>query len=92
MMTENEKTEILQLAAVTQASAMFQALAIVAALAERRLVEPLKVAAWADVFAQNQGGNQSAAIREGIAQQLVGFASVLRSMATKPAGGGQVRQ
>ena len=91
-MTEKEKTEILELLAVAQAGAMFEALAIVGALAERQLVDPLKVAAWADVFGQNQGGNQTSAIREGIAQQLVGFASVVRSMATKPAGGGQVRQ
>jgi hypothetical protein len=40
--------------AATRAIAMYQALAVVGALAEARLIDPMKVAAWAQVFAKGQ--------------------------------------
>jgi hypothetical protein len=74
------------------AISLFEAAAIVGALAERRLVDPLKVAAWAEMFAKGQGKELAPETRKLVAEGLNGFALVLRSMVTKPAGGGHARQ
>jgi hypothetical protein len=58
-------------------------------LAARRLVDPLKVAAWAEMFAKGQSKDFAPEIRELVAQGLNGVAIARRSMATKPAGGGK---
>lgn len=91
-MQSQEMSELAETLAVTQAAVMFQSLAIVGALAEQRLVDPLKVAAWAETLATGQGLDLAPKIREGIAAQLTAFAVVLRSMTAKPPGSGNVRQ
>lgn len=86
-------TDILEANAIVAGIAMYQSLAIVAALAEARMVDQFKVAAWAETMAgiaTAKNGNPDGGAA--IAEQLRGFAGVIRSMATKPAGGGQVRQ
>jgi hypothetical protein len=79
--------------AAAEAAAMFPGLAIAAALAQRGLVSPLDVAAWADVLRQ---GYQQRATLPGaaatISRVLEGFATILRSMATRPPGAGEQRQ
>ena len=58
-----EIDELLKEVAVANTTAMFQNLALIGALAERRLVDPAKVAAWAVFFAEgmeNSPGNGSA--------------------------------
>ena len=58
-----EFDELLKEVAVAETTAMFQNLALVGALAERGLVDPAKVAAWAEFFAEGMenSGNGSAA-------------------------------
>jgi hypothetical protein len=58
-----EFDELLKEVAVAKTTAMFQNLALVGALAERRLVDPAKVADWAEFFAKGMenSGNDSAA-------------------------------
>jgi hypothetical protein len=76
--------------AAAEAAAMYPGLAIAGALAQRGLVSPLDVAAWADVL--REGYQQRATLPNTaatISRVLEGFASVLRSMATKPPGAGE---
>jgi hypothetical protein len=74
--------------------ALHQSAAIVCALAEKALIDPFKVADWADVFASLQGRSKDLfpGHHEAVIAGLKGFADVLRSMATKPPGGAQLRQ
>jgi len=55
--------ELLKEVAVAKTTAMFQNLALVGALAERQLVDPARVANWAEFFAKGleNSGNDSAA-------------------------------
>lgn len=60
-MTEHD--ELVKELAVTNTTAMFQNLALIGALAERHLIDPAKVADWAEFFAkrmENSAGNGSA--------------------------------
>lgn len=93
-MTDEERRAIGEQVAIAQGAAIYQGCAIVGALAERGLVDPLKVAAWADFFAENQGrGNDlPPSVREGVAAGVAEFAKVLRAVARKPPGSGEVRQ
>jgi hypothetical protein len=79
-------------AAVSVAVSMFQACSIVCSLAARGVLEPREVAAWAETFAGGQGHDGPPAVRAEIASALRGFAAVLRAMATKPPGSGELRQ
>lgn len=80
--------------AIMAGIAIHQSAAIACALAERGLVDPFKIAAWAEMFAGIQGKSEGLAPghHEAVATGLKGFANALRSMATKPAGSGQMRQ
>ena len=71
------------LIAQTGAASMFQSLAIVGALAEARTIDPLKVAAWAEVFAKHYGMSPQAA------DQVRQFASLIRSLVKVPAAAGR---
>ena len=76
----------------TLTASMFESLAIVSALAEQRLVDPLRVVAWAEMFARGLPSNLPPEVRTGVQSQLTSFATVLRSMATMPAGTPELRQ
>jgi hypothetical protein len=58
----SEFDKLLKEVAVAKTTAMFQNLALVRALAERGLVDPAKVADWAEFFAKGMenSGNDSA--------------------------------
>jgi hypothetical protein len=68
---------------------MYYCAAIIGALAERGALDPMKVAAWADVFAKGQGKDLPEAVRAALADQLGQFAELIRSMATVPKGAGR---
>ncbi len=88
MAEQSELEQVLASIAGVSCGATFQACALVRALAERGLVDPLKVAAWADVFAAGQSQNTASPpnTRQAIADSLGSFAELLRKMATKPEG------
>jgi len=96
-MTTNSKPatadELVEVGAITAGTAMYQACAIACALAEAKLVDPMKIAQWAETMAAISTSNKDhQAVSLAIAERLREFAGVLRSMATKPAGSGQMRQ
>ena len=68
---------------------LYQSLAIVAALAEARLLAPTAVSKWADFFAANLPPNTSPDVREGIRAGIEGFAATLRCMAKLRPGAGK---
>jgi hypothetical protein len=80
--------------AIAYGIALHQSAALACALAEQGLVDIFKVAAWAEFFAGIQGNGEglSPSHHEAVAAGLKGFADALRSMATKPAGSGAMRQ
>jgi hypothetical protein len=84
--------DLVDFGAVAVAVPTFQSAAIVAALAERGLVDPIKVAAWVDTFAAGAANDQSPEIRREIVSALRDFATLLRSMASRPATAGAGRQ
>lgn len=73
-------------AGMAAAAGMFQSAAIVGALIESGSIDPEKVAAWAEMFADKQSQQLSPDVREAVAGHLKGFAALIRSMPTKPAG------
>ena len=75
-------------AGIAAAAGMFQSAAVVGALVESGVIDPQKVAAWAEMFADGQSQKLSPDVREAVAQHLKGFASLIRSMPTKPPGAG----
>ncbi len=84
--------DLVEATAVQTGVAAFQSWSIVAALAERSLVDPVRVAVWAEFFAENANQNLAPLMREAIAEALRDLAKMIRAGATKPAGGGQVKQ
>jgi hypothetical protein len=52
----------------------------------------LRVAAWAEFFGGLRSGDVAPEIRAAIETALKAYATALRSMATKPAGGAMTRQ
>ncbi len=75
-------------AGMAAAAGMFQSAAIVGALIESGAIDPEKVAAWAEMFAERQSQQLSPDVREAVSGHLKGFASLIRSMPTKPATSG----
>ena len=71
-------------AGMAAAAGMFQSAAIVGALVESGSIDPDKVAAWAEMFAQNQSQQLSPDVREAVTGHLKGFAQLIRSMPRKP--------
>ncbi len=63
---------------------MYQGMAIVAALAERGLVDMIRVAEWADTLAAMQAAGDAPGTPNVIAQGLRSFSAVLRAMAAPP--------
>jgi hypothetical protein len=91
-MTEKEQSPAELAAFGLAAGAIYRDIAIVSALREAGLVDPLKVAAWAELLATGMGSDQmdmAPEIRAGIAGQLTTFAGMLRGMAAVPAGAGR---
>ena len=76
-------------AAAAMAANAFTSAAIVAALVKCKLVDVEDVAAMADFFAANIGQCVPVEIQANVAEQLTGFATMIRSMATMPAGAGR---
>lgn len=74
---------------VTNGAGLYQALAIVGALAEARAIDPMAVAKWADFFAATLPPLPPPDAREAVRAGLAGFAAAIRSMATLPAGAGK---
>ena len=74
------------LIAQTGAASMFQGLAIVGALAEARTIDPLKVAAWADVFAGHP------TVSRQTADQVRQFAELIRSLVKVPPVAGKAQR
>jgi hypothetical protein len=73
--------------AVAYGAAMYQNLAIVCALAQSGVIDPLKVAAWAEMFKgalPEMPTNQ----RLGIVEGLAGFAEMISLVAKMPEGAG----
>jgi hypothetical protein len=68
---------------------LYQNLAIIGALAEARVVNPMAVAKWADFFAANLPANTSPDARKIMHEGITSFASAIRSMATVPPGAGR---
>ena len=81
-----------EMGATAFAAAMFQSLAIIGALAERGLIDPRRVAAWADFFATSQTGGVAPDIGAGAAAALGNFSSVIRAMADKAQANSPVLQ
>jgi len=79
-----EEADLARALTVSRGAATYRCCAIVAVLAEEGLVDPLKVAEWADLFAASQGNDLALEIRDGIAAEVRGFADLLRSMTLKP--------
>ncbi len=73
-------------AGMAAAAGMFQSAAIVGALAEAGAVDPKRVAAWAEMFADGQSQNLSAEVRSAVAEHLRGFAKLVTSLPTKQPG------
>ena len=71
-------------AGMAAAAGMFQSAAIVGALIETGAIDPDKVAAWAEMFAEKQSQQLSPDVREAVAGHLKGFAQLIRSMPKKP--------
>ena len=71
-------------AGMAAAAGMFQSAAIVGALIEADAIDPEKVAAWAEMFAEKQSEQLSPHVREAVAGHLRGFAQLIRSMPKKP--------
>ncbi len=77
--TEKNPFEVMgALIAQSGAASMFQGLAIVGALAEARTIDPMKVAAWADVFAGHP------TVSPQTADQVRQFGSLIRSLVKVP--------
>lgn len=75
---------------VTASAGMLAMAGLVGALAEARVIDPNKVAAWIDVMASGGvGKDQSPAVVEGIKAQLDGLTHMLRAMATIPPNAGR---
>lgn len=71
-------------AGMAAAAGMFQSAAIVGALIESGAIDPEKVAAWAEMFADKQNPQLSHDVREAVSGHLRGFAQLIRSMPKKP--------
>jgi hypothetical protein len=81
--------ELVKEVAVAKATAMFQNLAIIGALAERHLVDPAKVADWAEFFAkgmENSAGFGSANLEHPrkVAARLRDYAKQLVNIVKTP--------
>jgi type IV secretory pathway TrbF-like protein len=87
-MTPEETRDVVEAATATISASMLMAASIVGALTAQGLVDPFKVAAFAEMFASAPPPSQPPAVQENVKAQLQGFAHVVRSMATKPAGAG----
>ena len=88
-MTGDLSEAIQTLAAASIGVGLYQSLAIVAALAEARVLDPMAVAKWADFFAANLPPNTAPGAREAMRDGISGFAAAVRSMATVPKGAGR---
>jgi len=88
-MTEDETKEVATMVGIASGVAMYQTLAVIGALAERRLIDPLKVADWAKVFANGLGPDLAPDVHDSIRQQLEGFAEVIRSLNEMPRNAGR---
>jgi hypothetical protein len=75
--------------AATGGVGLYQSLAIIGALGEARIVDPMAVAKWADFFAVHLPANTSPDARAIMHEGLSGFASAIRSKATIPKGAGR---
>lgn len=81
--------ELVKEVAVANTTAMFQDLALIGALAERRLVDPAKVADWAEFFAkgmENSPGSDPANLEHlrKVADRLRDYAKQLMNIAKPP--------
>ena len=70
-------------AGMAAAAGMFQSAAIVGALVENGSVDPKRVAAWAEMFADGQSQNLSVEVRKAVSEHLKGFAKLISSLPTK---------
>jgi hypothetical protein len=89
-----ERDEIASAVAIAISASAFQNLALIGALAERKKVDPAKVAAWADFFAKGleasaemPGPANPAHLRQ-VAPCLRDYAGQIVNMVTAPAAAG----
>lgn len=70
---------------------MYYAFSVVGALAERGLIDPLRVADFADMFASGQthGQDSTETARSAITNRLKEFSDIIRAMMTAPPGAGR---
>ncbi len=78
--------------AATAGASLYQSLAIIGALAEARVLDPLAVAKWALFFAANLPPGPTPEARQAMREGVEGFAATVRAMATKPLGAGDRTQ
>lgn len=87
-MTEDETKQLAVFHAIESMASMYQSLAVVGALVEKGLIDPMRVAHWAAFFA-TQSPNDLPEVKAAIADRLKQFAELIEAMAKKPAGAGR---